>query len=64
MFIWDLLFTFWFYTCGGLLLLFITYLIMEWIAETRYISDIYERLVAKRVLLVYTVLFLLLVIFF
>lgn len=64
MFIWNFLFSLWFYTCGGLLLVFITYLILEWIAETRYISDIYERFVVKRVLLVYTVLFMLLVIFF
>lgn len=51
MFIWNFLFTVWWYTCGGLLVLFITYYVLEWIAETRYISDIYERLVVKRALL-------------
>lgn len=64
MFIWNFLFAFWWYACGGLLLVFITYLILEWIAETRYISDIYEWAIIKRVSLVYTVLFLVLVIFF
>jgi glucose-6-phosphate-specific signal transduction histidine kinase len=64
MFIWNFLFTFWFYMCGGLLLLFITYIILEWIAETRYISDLYERVVVKRVMLVYTLLFLAFIIFF
>lgn len=64
MFIWNFLFAFWFYTCGGLLLVFITYLILEWIAETRYISDLYERIVLKRVLLVYTALFFVLIILF
>lgn len=64
MFIWNLLFAIWFYSCGALLLLFITYLILEWRAETHYISDLKERFVVKRVLLFYTVLFLAIAIFF
>ena len=64
MFIWNLLFTFWWYTCGALLVLFITYYILEWRAETQYISDLIERIITKRALLVYTALFLAIVIFF
>lgn len=64
MFIWNFLFAFWFYTCGGLLVLFITYYILEWRAEVYYISDFKERFIIKRVMLVYTVLFIVLVIFF
>jgi hypothetical protein len=64
MFIWNFLFTFWWYSCGALLVLFITYYILEWRAETHYISDFFERVVVKRALLAYTGLFLAIVIFF